>query len=85
LKGYSTELIYEVSGNINRRLEWGPVWYCWRVCKEQVAGSEGGKKKVRFKIWIYHQKALPRYVFMAWCSVKHRGNFTFAFKHIRVK
>jgi hypothetical protein len=25
--------------------------------------------------------ALPQYVFMAWCLVKHRDNFTFTFHH----
>jgi hypothetical protein len=26
---------------------------------------------------------LPQYVFMVWCLVKHRGNFTFTFYHVR--
>jgi hypothetical protein len=30
--------------------------------------------------WIY--TSIPQYAFMAWCSVKHRGNFTFAFTFI---
>jgi hypothetical protein len=28
--------------------------------------------------WSY--TSTPQYVFMAWCSVKHRDNFTFTFK-----
>jgi hypothetical protein len=25
---------------------------------------------------------LPQYAFMAWCLVKHRGNFTFSFNRV---
>jgi hypothetical protein len=27
---------------------------------------------------------LPQYVFMVWCLVKHRDNFTFTFRGVRV-
>jgi hypothetical protein len=29
--------------------------------------------------WSY--TSTPKYVFMAWCLVKHRDNFTFTFKY----
>jgi hypothetical protein len=31
--------------------------------------------------WSY--TSTPQYIFMAWCLVKHRDNFTFTFTHTR--
>jgi hypothetical protein len=54
---------------------WGPLT-SYPMC---ARGSFPGVKATG----EWSSTSIPQYIFMVWCSVKHRGNFTFTFHSVR--
>jgi hypothetical protein len=70
--------------SIQLTIQWVPGALSLRVKRPEREADHSPQSSAEVKnTWSYI--STPPYVFMAWCLVKHRDNFTFAFLTLQIK
>jgi len=72
-------LFRPVPGHTQPHIQWVPRAFNLGVKRPELEADNSPPSSAEIKkAWSY--ASLPQYVFMAWCLIKHRDNFTFTTK-----